>query len=66
MIYLLTAIGLTPDGSSTVHTHTHTHTHTQKYMEHTNTLGATRLKYYTLVYPELFWAPNKNELASSN
>ena len=29
MIYLLTAIGLSPGGSSTVHMYTHTHTHTQ-------------------------------------
>jgi len=29
MIRLLTAVGLPPDGSSTVHTHTHTHTPTQ-------------------------------------
>jgi len=28
MIYLLTAVGLTPGDSSTVHIYTHTHTHT--------------------------------------
>ena len=28
LIYLLTAVGLTPGGSSTVHIYTHTHTHT--------------------------------------
>ena len=36
MIYLSTAIGLTPGGSSTVHiyTHTHTHTHTPAIEQH--------------------------------
>ena len=39
MIYLLTAIGLTPGGSSAVHiyTHTHTHTHTQYIEQHSET-----------------------------
>ena len=41
MIHLLTAIGLTPGGSSTVHTHTHTHTHKQ-YIEQYNYLGRVR------------------------
>jgi hypothetical protein len=35
MIYLLTAIGLTPGGSSTVHTYTHTvHRTTQQQEQH--------------------------------
>jgi len=39
MTYLLTAIGLTPGGSSTVHiyTHTHTHTHTHYTEQHNET-----------------------------
>jgi len=43
----------------------YTITHKQ-YIEHTKSLRATSLKYYTLFYPEFFWAPNKNQLASSN
>jgi len=40
-------------------------THKQ-YIEHKNTLGTSRVKHYTLVYPELFCSSNKNHLASCN
>jgi len=42
MIYLLTAIGLSPGGSSTVHTYTqtiHRTTQNKQYMEQHNNLG---------------------------
>src|SRR5215510_6629589 len=41
-IYLLTTIGLTPGGSSTVHIYTHTHTHTHTCLP-TSTLHSLRL-----------------------
>ena len=40
MIHLITAVGLTAGGSSTVHIYTHTHTHTHTHM-HTNTQNDT-------------------------
>jgi len=42
MIYLLTAIGLSPGGSITVHIYTHTHTHTQ-YIKNTNNNRTTQI-----------------------
>ena len=57
MIYLLTAIGLTPGGSSTVHIYTQTiHRTTQKkqYIEQQNNFGRVRpvprLGSYTLAF----------------
>jgi len=57
MIYLLTAIGLSPGGSSTVHIYTHTvHRMTQnkQYREQHNNLGECRpcpvLASYTLAF----------------
>jgi len=47
MIYLLTAIGWPPGGTSTVHIYTHTHTHTQNTQNDTKqTIHRTKQKFW--------------------